>query len=409
MPAGSGAHRTRRPRDRGAPPGGLRPLVRASWQRCLVSGVDPDDPDRRGGLDGDALRTLRDAHPLTALMPLLRRLLVDNAAGGGHIAALADARGRLLWVDGDRTLRSRAERMRFTAGADWGEQSAGTNAPGLALAVGHPVQVRTAEHFGVDVRPWSCSAAPVRDPDTGAVLGVLDLTGDDSAASPQAMALVQAAAAAAEGELRLRRLRGAEPRAGEDGSSGAAARLRVLGTRRPVLTAGGRRIPLSPRHAEILFLLSRRPGGLTGEGIAALLDERDAAPVTIRAEVARLRRSAGAHLVQSRPYRLAAACTSDADDVRSLLLRGDPAGAFAAYPGPLLPGSDAPGVAQAREELAAELRGALERAGAGELLAAWAARDDGRGDPRLHEAALRSLPADSPRRAALTAALDEWR
>ena len=37
--------------------------------------------------------------------------------------------------------------MHFVPGADWSEESAGTNAPGTALALGRPVQIFGPEHL----------------------------------------------------------------------------------------------------------------------------------------------------------------------------------------------------------------------------------------------------------------------
>ncbi len=119
----------------------------------------------------------RATHPLAIAMPVIRRLLVEEAAEAGLLVAVSDAAGQLLWVEGDSVLRAQAETMHFLPGADWSEDSAGTNAPGTALALGRPVQIFGPEHVLRRVTPWSCSAAPIREPDTGAILGVLDLTG----------------------------------------------------------------------------------------------------------------------------------------------------------------------------------------------------------------------------------------
>ena len=116
-------------------------------------------------------------------MPVIRRLLIDDAADAGLLVAVSDAAGRLLWVEGCPSLRARAEGMRFLPGADWSESSAGTNAPGTALALGEPVQIFGPEHLVRQVTPWSYSAAPIREPDTGAVLGVLDVTGSAEVAN----------------------------------------------------------------------------------------------------------------------------------------------------------------------------------------------------------------------------------
>ncbi|WP_157875772.1 GAF domain-containing protein, partial [Streptacidiphilus griseoplanus] len=183
---------------------GIRPVVLASWRRCARSGVDPEHTTPAIALSEEQLRQRRRDHPLAAVLPLVRSLLVEPAADTGQIVAVADAAGRLLWVEGHPRLRLRAEQMGFLPGACWLEEEAGTNAPGTALALDHPVQIFAGEHFSRAVHPWSCAAAPLHDPRTGALLGVLDVTGGDHVAAPQALALVRAAAAAAEAELRLR-------------------------------------------------------------------------------------------------------------------------------------------------------------------------------------------------------------
>lgn len=384
--------------------GTVRPVVVESWRRSARLGIDPDGVAPRIELAGADLADYRDAHPLAATLPLLRRLLLDTAPGP-QIVAVGDAAGRLLWVEGDHRLRSRAEEMRFVEGANWHERSAGTNAPGVALALDHEVQVFASEHFARSAQPWSCSAAPLHDPDTGALLGVLDITGADRVASPQALALVRAAATAAEMELRARRIAGLLP--GPRPAAQAPDRvpehllLEVLGRDGARLTMDGRRVELSARHSEILLLLSSAPRGLAGAALGARLHERDASPVTVRAEMSRLRRLVGPGLLASRPYRLLRPLPTDLDTVRGLLSDGDRRGALRAYRGPVLPASEAPGAVEIREGLDAELVGALEGEDDPDTLLAWAEHPDWRDDPRALGAVLRALDPSSPRHAAL--------
>src|ERR687890_64142 len=180
----------------------VRSVVRDSWHRSLGSGVDPDGLAPPVELLDDELLAYRAAHPLAPVMPVIRRLLVEDAEADRMIVAVTDADGRMLWVEGDRRLRTLAETMNFVAGARWSEEVAGTNAPGTALALDHPVQIYGSEHYRRPVQPWSCSAAPVHDPLTGALLGAIDVTGGDHVASPQVLTLVRATVAAVEAELR---------------------------------------------------------------------------------------------------------------------------------------------------------------------------------------------------------------
>ncbi|OPG10003.1 hypothetical protein B1L11_24560 [Microbispora sp. GKU 823] len=183
----------------GAIDGPVRSLVADSWRRSARA-VDPDALAPLELTDAE-LEEYRNAHPLVQVLPLFRDLLGGIADDGRHLLAVCDAAGRLLWVEGHRGARARAERMNFVAGARWDESHAGTNAPGVALTVDHPVQIFAAEHFAVPVQPWTCAAAPIHDPHTGRLLGAVDVTGGDNLASPYSLALVQAAARAAEAHL----------------------------------------------------------------------------------------------------------------------------------------------------------------------------------------------------------------
>jgi hypothetical protein len=376
--------------------GGVRPLVLASWRRSLSSGVDPDRNLPPVDLTDDELEAYRDAHPLAPLMPLVRQLLVEDAAEAGLIVAVTDAEGRLLWVEGEGGLRSRAEGMNFIAGARWGEEWAGTNAPAVALSNDHLVQIFASEHFARNVAPWSCTAAPVHHPVTGAVLGAIDLTGGDAVAGPHAYALVRATVAAVESELRLLHLGSPNPE-----SAPVGTRLEVLGRARAVLTLDGRAHPLGLRHGELLLMLANHPEGLTTEQVAVLLHDVDVPLVTVRAELFRLRALIPALGLDSRPYRLAQQVHTDVSEIHELLDQGRLRRALAAYRGPVLPPSDAPEVRRLREELRSHLRAAVLAQQDAELLLTWAQTADGRDDVLLWRSCLAALPDSSPRRSAI--------
>ena len=93
--------------------------------------------------------------------------------------------------------------MNFAEGTLWSEGGAGTNAIGTAIALDHAVQVFGPEHFTDPVQRWTCSAAPIHDPDTGAVIGVIDLTGDLRTVHPHSLAVATATARAVEASLQL--------------------------------------------------------------------------------------------------------------------------------------------------------------------------------------------------------------
>ncbi|WP_372451337.1 helix-turn-helix domain-containing protein [Mycolicibacter acidiphilus] len=366
----------------------LSPVIAQSWQRSLAEGVDPDGLARQ--TISDELAAMRDGHPLAAVMPVIRQLLTDDAASSGAVVAVAGGDGTLLWVEGDRRACRRVEAMNFVPGADWSEHRVGTNAPGTALALDRPVQIRGAEHFSRAVQPWNCTAVPVHDRASGAVIGAIDLTGSGRVVTSTTLALLRATAVAVENQMALLRF------AGVRGDSPASARLTVLGARpsRWVVTdAGGsvRVTTLSGRHAEILVLLSRHPEGLTADHLAMLLDEADLDPVTVRAEMSRLRKVVGSDFIDSRPYRLLKPIGSDIGDVLTALDSADVRSAVAQYRGPLLPRSLSPGIGRLRTELNASMRGAVLASGNPAVMRQWLdlpeGRDDREGWQLLHDTA----------------------
>ncbi|AXK32033.1 GAF domain-containing protein [Streptomyces armeniacus] len=367
----------------------VRNVVADSWRRCAGALVRPESV-ARVDLAGAELSAFRAEHPLARVMPLIRELLGTIADDGAHLLSVCDETGRMLWVEGHPQVRRRAERMNFVAGAHWAERAVGTNAPGTSLALDHAVQIFAAEHYSRAVQSWTCAAAPVHDPHTGRLLGAVDITGGDHLAAPQSLALVQATARAAESQL---------ARAGT-GADGGTPLLQALGRDEAVLR-GGRAAPvrLGRRHSEILLLLSAHPEGLTGERLSLeLYGERDVNPVTLRAELSRLRQLLGP-LLASRPYRLREPLGTDFAAVTDALDAADTGAALAAYRGPLLPLSEAPGIIRLRRTLEDRLRQRLLTVPRPELLETWVHSPWGEDDLDAWEALLAARPAHDPLRA----------
>jgi len=411
-----------------AVPHGVRKLVQDSWQRSLSLSLDPARPATEQALTDAELRDLRNQHPLAAVLPVVHNLLIRHAFDAQLLVAIGDESGRLLWIDGDRVLRRQVETMLFVEGADWSEARVGTSAPGTALALDRGIQIRRAEHFNALAHPWSCTAVPIHDPDTGQVLGVIDITGGDQAVAPQTLPLVEAAVAAMEAELRIQRLDTKRPRSRTDTSAlrrsllalqPAANRtptpvaLGVLGSDCGRLDTGNTTVEVSPRHAEILTLLSWHREGLSADRLASSLSEKSGgghvSVDTLRAEMVRVRKVlqqiTPAIGITSRPYRLQSPVELDAQRVLAFLDRGAHRVALAAYPGAVLPNSRSPGIIDIRIEVSARLREAMLTDASVDLLLEYARSDEATYDCEVWRAALELLPARSPKRATVVARL----
>ena len=185
---------------------GVRAPVTDSWRRSRDAGVDPSGSGLAPAIvDRDEAAALWEAHPLGAAAPLIRDRLASIADESEHLIVVSDAAGVLLQLEGNARVRSRAaDSMNFTEGALWSENGAGTNAVGTALAADHAVQIFATEHFMEVVQAWTCSAAPVHDPETGELLGVIDLTGLEKDVHPDSLAVAVSTARAVERHLRYR-------------------------------------------------------------------------------------------------------------------------------------------------------------------------------------------------------------
>ncbi|WP_420123320.1 GAF domain-containing protein [Nakamurella sp.] len=176
--------------------------IQSSWERALAAGVDPDGQRPPRLHEILEIRRLRNEHPLSPFVPALAGLLADDSVAGNHIMVIASAAGEILWRVGSRDVIRLAESLEFVEGARWSEDAVGTNAIGNAVVEGRANQVFSAEHLVRSHHNWVCSAAPIYDPETRALLGVLDVSGPYRSANPDALALVRCGAALVHEKLR---------------------------------------------------------------------------------------------------------------------------------------------------------------------------------------------------------------
>ena len=399
--------------------GKVRTLVRESWERAENSHLDPDRLLAPLLFESAELKEYREAHPLAEMMPVIRKLLVRDADDdSGMLIAVGDAMGRLLWVEGDQGLKSKAESMMFVEGSDWSEAVAGTSAPGTALALDHSIQIRREEHFNRLVHAWSCTAVPVHDPETKAIIGVIDITGGEQAVDRHTMPLMEATAHAVETELMVSRLRNREVNARSQPASkfvlfnnlpsstkaqATRATMHILGRDTALVTVHDRSMELTQRHSEIMTLLAWNRSGLSAERLAELLWGDAAATSRLRAEMVRLRKLLDKFhpgiAPHSKPYRLPAKVEIDAQQVIALLDRGAHRAALSAFRGALLPDSISPGVEDIREQVCVHLRESLLTDASVDVLMDYAQSEQGQEDLEVWHQVLRMLPAKSPKRA----------
>ncbi len=183
----------------------LRDPVNSSWQRCLVSNVDPT---RRSGpppVPASSLHLLRqscsDLLDLSApVMAHAREFLAET----GMLMVLTDPDGTILAVEGDNQTVDDAESIQLIPGVTWSEMVCGTNAIGTALELGQPVQIHSAEHYCEGIKRWTCSATVIRHPLDNEILGVINVSGLSGTFSRHTLGLVVTTASRIESRLTAR-------------------------------------------------------------------------------------------------------------------------------------------------------------------------------------------------------------
>src|SRR5438045_287871 len=133
-------------------------------------------------------------HPLGLLSHVLAEPLQILAEESNSLVQVTDASGLTLYLGGAEWLKAKAAEMNLVEGARCSETVNGTNGVGTALAADHPVQVFAFEHFSYHHREWVCSGAPIHDPVSGRLVGVIDLSSPWRIAHPRSLQLVTTAA-----------------------------------------------------------------------------------------------------------------------------------------------------------------------------------------------------------------------
>ena len=321
----------------------IREDIMSSWQRSLQF-IKP----RQTHAPADDEYTALQRWQQSQLCQAARReqdQMVQLAKEGELVAAIADPQGRLLWTFSSSHMRSRAEAVNFTAGGHWDEHSVGTNAVGLAMKLRRSVTVFSSEHYLPFVHDWVCYAAPIMHPQSGEVVGILDMSTTWNRHTPLGQAAVTELARSIG-----RCLPNCLPR----------AELEIHALGQPRILFEGKPLNLPMRQVEILCLLALNPQGLTLEGFhAALYGDSQVSLTTLKAELSHLRRLLGGK-IGSRPYRLQMPVWADFVQVWQTLRQQRSDEAFALYRGSFLPQSTSPELEEWRHCIDAVMGRALE-------------------------------------------------
>jgi transcriptional regulator of acetoin/glycerol metabolism len=172
--------------DNGQLPASVRSEISDSWCRSVQAGLRPEQ------LDVPFESTVDSDGPLVrAAVPVLDDLTGD-LAGAIVAVVLTDEGGHVIDRRvAHRGLRGDLDGIAMVPGSVYAEGRIGTNAIGTALAQRAPSMVVGTEHFADVFTPMACAAVPLADPQSGRLIGVIDLTCRARDVSPLMLSLAR--------------------------------------------------------------------------------------------------------------------------------------------------------------------------------------------------------------------------
>ncbi|MBT9490755.1 MAG: GAF domain-containing protein, partial [Paucibacter sp.] len=168
--------------------------ILSSHERCQMFGLLPQHRADMSCLSQSTLaETLQRNSRLCAQALPVMEMLYEQLTHAHSMVLLSDASGVVLHALGDPDFLERAQRVALAPGAVWSEAVKGTNAVGTALMTEEPTLVNGQDHYLREFHFLTCSAAPIFD-HKGALLGVINVSGDRRSYHPHTLALASMAA-----------------------------------------------------------------------------------------------------------------------------------------------------------------------------------------------------------------------
>lgn len=327
--------------------------IASSWQRCHTAEIPKD----RSAAPITATTTPQNS-ALQQALSCCANELKHLAQQSSMVVAVGDMGSTIIWSASSRQMRSAAESVHFVEGGQWREELVGTNALALSLKTQQSSCVFSNEHYMSSIHDWVCYAAPIVDPYSKHVLGVIDLS--TTWQNHNSLGLLAAERCAAILQTALLEYQRQQ------------LYIRAFGV--PQVLFNGKMLILTPRQIEILTILALCPQGMTLDTLhQALYGERKVSLGTLKAEMSQLRDLLGG-MLGSRPYRILAHVEADFLQAEQALDAAYIATALKLCTGLLLPKTESPFLCAWRDCLESRLSDAIFKSNEADLLFKHVAR-----------------------------------
>lgn len=264
--------------------------IHSSWQRSRTAEIPQG-------------RSAAPMLPVAKQAPnALQQALTHCAEDLKHIAqqssmvvAVGDVGSTIIWTASSQQMQRAAESVHFMEGGQWKEELVGTNALALSLKTQQSSCVFSNEHYMASIHDWVCYAAPIIDPYSKQILGVIDLSTTWKNHNSLGLLAAERCASIIQSALQEQ----------------YKQQLYIRAFSASQVLFNGKVLVMTPRQIEILTILALCPQGMTLDTLhQALYGERKVSIGTLKAEMSQLRDVLGG-MLGSRPYRVLANVEAD--------------------------------------------------------------------------------------------------
>jgi len=322
--------------------------IASSWQRSASAAIPKDrmaapiNHQHRRGLNG----------ALEHALQLCTEDLKHIAQQSSMVVAVGDIGSTIVWSASSNQMQSAAESVHFVEGGQWREELVGTNALALSLKTQQSSCVFSNEHYMTSIQDWVCYAAPIIDPYSKQVLGVIDLSTTWKNHNSLGLLAAERCASIIQSALLEHQKQ----------------QLFIRAFAAPQILFNGKALVLTPRQIEILAILALCHQGLTLDTLhQALYGERKVSVGTLKAEMSQLRDILGG-MLGSRPYRLLVNVDADFLQAEQALDAGYLETALKLYTGVFLAKTESPFLCAWRDCLESRLSDAIFKANETDVL-----------------------------------------
>jgi transcriptional regulator of acetoin/glycerol metabolism len=168
----------------------VRPVIRASWERCHTLGVDPHLACLPLVVSAEDVEATQEGADLVAVAAPLFETILQAWPEEKFMLNVSDRHNRLLYTSGHPEMSDSVRRINAVPGGGMAEDLIGTASANVVLAQRRADYVLWSEHYCQGFHAWAAIGAPIFHPLTHEIIGVIGSAGEELV-HPRALDVIQ--------------------------------------------------------------------------------------------------------------------------------------------------------------------------------------------------------------------------